>query len=465
MKPIYDFAKKEELELIHEYSMKLLKETGVVFYCDEVIQIFKEHGFKVEGNTVYMEEKDIMNALKTVPKEFEWYGRGSQVTLGGGKTVCAPCYGPMYILQDGEFHTPNIVDYNNFAKLDATSKVLDVSNPNMMDLSFMPSDVASNCAMATVLMHNERPAIGMVDGKQNAVDSIQMTREFYDVHDKTVVCGLINVASPCVYSQAMSEALVEYAKEGQGVFITPSAMSGLTAPDSIASLLLLNNTEVLPGVVLTQLINPGTPVVYGIQSHGSDIRYTVPTVGSPEQCLIFYAVKELGNFYGIPVRTGGSSGDAKQVDMQAGVESFATCFATLHSGADIMIHSCGGMDSDNTLSYDKYIYDEEVIQSVQRILKGVEVNEETLLYDKIKKAGPGGNFLGRTSRTYRDNYIFLDIPNRLSHSNWITEGAESITQRTKKAYEKRIEEFVMPELDKKQQAIIDKYIPEDFRVR
>lgn len=202
-------------------------------------------------------------------KAFDWYGRKGHVTVGGGKTICAPAYGPVFILEDGAFHRSEKRDFSNFTKLHASSKVLDVSNPNMMDFNFMLAEHASNWAVATTLMLDERPAIG-----------------------------------------------------------------------------------------------------------------------SPEQCLIFTAVKSLGDYYGLPVRTGGSSCDAKQVDMQAGVESFSTMFATLYSGADLMVHSCGSLDTDNTLSYDKFIYNEEVMLSVQRILHGFEVTEETLLYDLHQGSRP-----------------------------------------------------------------------------
>jgi len=460
MQDIYEFAKKEELDLIHEYSMKILNETGVSFMGEEAVEIFKRHGFKVDGHTVFMNESDVMKALKTVPKQFDWHGRDSHVVMGGGITICAPAYGPMYILEDGEFHMPTRDDFIKFSKLNATSKTHQASNPNMMDLSFMPSEIASNWAMATTLMLNTKPAIGMVDGRKSAIDSINMAQEFYGLKDKNVVCSLISIASPLRYSVAMCEALIEYAKRGQSVMISPAGMGGLTLPDSMAGALLVNNTEILAGIVLAQLINPGTPTVYGNQTHGTDLRYTVPCEGSPEQSLFFHSAKAFGKYYGnIPVRTGGVLSDAKQVDMQAGVESFSTCYATLHSGADIMLHSGGGLDSNNTLSYDKYIYDEEVVMTVQRMLRGIEVNEETLQLARIQKVGPGGDFIGKTSKLYRNDYLALNIPNRTAHSIWINDGAETIVQRTKKAYQKRLAEYVIPELDAERKAILERYVP------
>lgn len=467
----YNFAKKEELDLIHEYSMRLLEKNGVKFLYEGALDIFRAHGFRVEGDTVYMGEKDVRRALETTPRTFDWYGRKSHVTIGGGKTICAPAYGPIFVLEDNKYHRVEKRDFLNFAKLHATSKVLDVSNPNALDFSFMPESVASNWAQATVLMHDERPAIGMVDGAKNARDSIQMAREFYGVADpeKVVVTGLISVASPCHYSQAMCEALIEYAKEGQGVFITPAALSGLTVPGSIASLLLVNNVEILSGIVLAQLINPGTPVIYGNQSHGCDLRYGVPAIGSPEQCLIFSAVKAFGDYYGLPVRTGGSSCDAKQADMQAGAEAFSTMYATVQSGADLMVHSCGSLDTDNSVSYDKFIYDEELLLSVKHMARGFEVNEDTLLYDCIIEAGPGGEFLTLSDDNldacldaYKEDYLTLQVPSHVPHALWVERGEEPVTARTKKLYEKRLAEYQMPELEPERRAVLEKYVPAEL---
>lgn len=469
MRPVYNYATREELDLLHRYSMKSLEEVGVRFMCGDVIDIFKAHGFRTDGDKVFITEKDVWAALATAPKAFDWYGRKGRVTVGGGKTICAPAYGPVFILEDGAFHRSEKRDFLNFTKLHASSKVLDVSNPNMMDFNFMPAEHASNWAMATTLMLDERPAIGMVDGRKNARDSIRMAQEFYGIDDKCVVTGLISVASPCHYSQAMCEALIEYAGAGQGVFITPSSLNGMTVPGSLASLLLVNNVETLSGIVLAQLIRPGTPVIYGNQSHGCDLRYGVPAIGSPEQCLIFAAVKSLGDYYGLPVRTGGSSCDAKQVDMQAGVESFSTMFATLYSGADLMVHSCGSLDTDNTLSYDKFIYDEEVMLSVQRILRGFEVTEETLLYDCIREAGPGGEFLTLSDDNmdaclegYKDDYITLKVPSRIAHPLWVERGEEPVTARTRQICRQRLDGYTMPELEPERRAVLEKYVPADM---
>ncbi|SDO42319.1 trimethylamine---corrinoid protein Co-methyltransferase [Eubacterium maltosivorans] len=449
-----------ELELLHEESLKILENVGVAFFCEEAVEIFRKHGAHIEGETVFINEKMLRNALSTVPKSFEWFGRSSSVVIGNGNTVYAPAYGPMFVLEGEEYRYPTTQDFINFHKLDETSKVMSVGSPNIMDLPSVNASVRSDYAMAATLLYHEKPVLGIVDGKEKALNSIKMTKDFYDVQDKCVLVGLINTASPLHYSQAMGEALIEYAKQGQAVIVSGDAMSGMTTPDTIASCILTVNAEVLAGIVLTQLINPGTPVIYANQGHGSDLRYTVPTLGSPEDALMIQSIKAIGEFYGIPVRTGGCITDAKDADMQAGIESFTSCWATLSARTDLMMHSCGILDSFNSIGYEKYVYDEEIILSVERYLKGYEITEKTLMYDKIAKAGPGGNFISRTSKAYKNDYYLPNIPIRVSHGNWITDGSPTIKEKTAEIYHERLNNYTLPELDKAQAGIIRKYLPE-----
>lgn len=456
------FLSPSEIMLIHENSLEILKNVGVSFFCEEALEIFKKHGARVNGETVYIDEPLLNKALQTVPKEFNWVGRNTSVTIGNGSPVYAPAYGPMFVLDGNNYRYPTTTDFINFHKLDESSRVIHVGSPNIMDLPSVDPKIRSDYAMATTLLYHEKPVLGIVDGKEKALKSIQMTKEFYDIHDKCLLTGLINAASPLHYSQAMSEALIEYAKQNQAIIISGDAMSGLTTPDTIASCLLMVNVEVLAGIVLTQLVNPETPVIYANQGHGSDLRYTVPTLGSPEDALMIQSIKSLGNFYKIPVRTGGCITDAKDADMQAGIESFTSCYATLAAGTDLMMHSCGILDSFNSIGYEKYIYDEEIILSVERYLRGFEITEKTLMSSKIAKAGPGGNFLGRTSKAYKNDYYLPNIPIRFSHGNWIEEGSPTIKEVARKTLENRLETYILPAIDSRQKELLLNNIPKDL---
>ena len=205
----FNFAEKEELDQIHEATLDVLKNVGVNFHEKEALDIFKAHGARVDGNTVFIEADMVTKALSTAPSKFEWKGREKSVVIGDGGSISVPCYGPIYRLKDGEIKDIVPQDYVDVTKLHESSNVLDAGNPNVMEPVAIPRDIRRNYQMATALKYHTKPVMGMVDGKEAAEMSIQMAQDFYDVHDQTpVVAGLINVMSPLGISTAMCEALI-----------------------------------------------------------------------------------------------------------------------------------------------------------------------------------------------------------------------------------------------------------------
>ena len=457
MRQIYEIAPKDEMDLIHEKSLDLLETTGVAFSCEEALEIFKKHGCKVDGETVFIPRELVAKAMSTVPAKFDWYGRnGNFVTVGGGETVHTPAYGPMFVLDQDQYRFPTCKDFADFCKLDETSDVISTGNANILDQPEVPLAERGKYISAATLLYLTKPIMGDVDGKERSLNAIKMTKEFYDVtDDRCFLSGLIDVASPLHYTQAMAEGLIEYAKAGQAVVITGTSISGLTVPDTMASGLLVVNTENLAGIVLSQLVNPGTPVVYGNQGHGSDLRHSSLSIGSPEDSLFYHVTKSFGMYYNMPVRCGGSLTDSKYVDMQAGFESFNSAYATIHAGTDHMIHTCGILDTFNSVSYEKYMIDEENIKQIKRFIRGIHVDEKALMIEKIKKAGPMGNFIARTSKEYKENYNLPKLPIRINHGQWIDANKPSIIDNAHAAKEKRLEEYTLQPLEAFQKKIIE----------
>ena len=158
----------------------------------------------------------------------------------------------------------------------------------------------------------------------------------------------INVMSPLGISTAMCEALITYARAGQPVVVAEGGFPGVTLPPSIAGTLVSNNAGILAGITLAQLVNPGTPVVYGLPAVSGDLKVISMAIGGAETPLFVYYAKEIANYYHLPVRAGGGLTDAKAVDYQAGKETALNLFATYGAGIDFIIHACGILDTYNT---------------------------------------------------------------------------------------------------------------------
>lgn len=464
MKLRFSFAEKEELEKIHEATLDVLKNVGVNFHEEEALDIFKAHGARVQGTTVFIDRDMVEKAVAVAPASFEWYGREKSVVIGGGESISVPSYGPIYRRKAGKIESIVPQDFVDITKLHETSDVIDAGNPNVMEPVAIPRAARRNYQMATVLKYHTKPVMGMVDGKEAAEDSIKMARDFYDIHDKRpVVAGLINVMSPLGISTAMCEALITYAKEGQPVVVAEGGFPGVNLPPSIAGTVVSNNAGILAGITLAQLVNPGTPVVYGLPAVSGDLRVISMAIGGDETSLFVYYAKEIANYYHLPVRAGGGLTDAKEVDYQAGKETALNLFATYGAGVDFVIHSCGILDTYNTISFEKLVLDEETIKTVKRQLRGFEVDDRHLMVDEIAKAGPGGSYINRrTPKIYREEFMLPRLANRETTQNWLTDGAKSVESLATALVKERIESYQLPALNGFQKKILEACIPKEF---
>jgi trimethylamine--corrinoid protein Co-methyltransferase len=206
------------------------------------------------------------------------------------------------------------------------------------------------------------------------------------------------------------DILREFARAGQPVSIGPMAMTSGTAPGTLAGTLAQENAEILAGVVITQLLAPGTAITYGGIPHIMDPRTAICSFGSPEQGIMAVAMVQIARSYGFPVYVNVGLTDAKLPDAQAGVEKAASLLLDVLAGAETFGHGgiCG---TDHAGSLMWLAFDDEVMNYITRITRGIEVDGEHLATDVIHSVGPGGNFLSEehTVRHFRDE-IWLPRP-------------------------------------------------------
>jgi trimethylamine--corrinoid protein Co-methyltransferase len=169
-----------------------------------------------------------------------------------------------------------MADYDNFCKLVQTSHAIDMNGCLMVDPSDRPSHLAHLDMIAANILLCDKPFLGSSVSRQAAVDSIEMAGLAWggknEIKNKPVMIAIISSLSPLQYSAEMTGALIEYARHGQVNMIGLLMMAGATGPVTLPGLLALQNAEMLAGVTLTQLVNPGTPVIYGSTSTVTNMR-------------------------------------------------------------------------------------------------------------------------------------------------------------------------------------------------
>jgi trimethylamine--corrinoid protein Co-methyltransferase len=393
-----EFLSPSDIQAIHDTSMKIMGEIGILFPEENALEIFRKNGFKVEGKKVFFSQEQVMGAVKNVPDQFTLHARNPDrnVIIGNGKPVFAPGYGAPFLVdaQEGK-REPTLDDYHNLVKLAHALPNQDLSGHLMVEPQDIPSDTAHLQMLHAHMLHSDKPFIGSSEGARGSQHTMEMIEILFGGKpDRPVTVGLINPLSPLGYGTEMLEAILAYARAGQPLIFATLIMAGSTGPITLAGVLAVQNAELLAGIVLAQLVKPGLPCMYGSTSTNIDLRTGALAIGSPELSLCISAHAQLARFYGLPSRGGGALTDSSICDAQAGYESMFSLLTTVNSGIEFVLHAGGIVSSYLAFSYEKFVMDDEICGMLRHYLRGIQVEPDTLAYEVIAHVGPGGHFLG-----------------------------------------------------------------------
>jgi trimethylamine--corrinoid protein Co-methyltransferase len=271
--------------------------------------------------------------------------------------------------------------------------------------------------------------------------------------------AIVHAASPLKYSPEMAEIIIDMARLGQPLVITDMVLAGTSGPVSLPGLLAMANAEILSGIVLAQLAGPGTPVVYGSVSAPSDMRTVASAVGAPEAVVLASAIIQLAQHYKVPCRTGGMLTNSHCLDSQAAAEGTLMMSTAVRNGANFILHACGQLGSYISMSFEKWILDEEVCRTLRRVLKAMDINVESIDVDTIKSMGSDGNYLTHPTtfkhcRSLYQPYLFT----RDDYQTWATRGARRVADQTQSILEKRLQGYEKPPIDPGLERELEEYV-------
>jgi trimethylamine--corrinoid protein Co-methyltransferase len=262
----------------------------------------------------------------------------------------------------------------------------------------------------------------------------------------------------------MTEGLIEYAKHGLPVDIASEPQMGATSPVTIAGTLAQQTAEILGGVVIAQLVNPGTPVLMGTVGAAMDMRNGSIALGGIEAGIINVAHAQIARFYGIPCRGTGCNTESKCLDIQAGLEKAITLFMPAMAGINMLFYP-GTMDHAKTISLESLLIDNEICGMAFRALQGVTVDDETIGVDLIEKVGPGQHYLAQRHTMLhleKEQYV-PKILNRQSFEDWQRSGSKDLWQVAKEEVKRLLKlhkPVLLPEECEKELLQIVKHVEE-----
>lgn len=436
---------RAELERIHEQTLKVLAETGVAFHSDEALTIFKNAGAKTVGDLVLISPDMVERALESAPSEFTWHARNPEnsilVGVDQNRVHVMLDHGSVNIQDiDNGRRTSVTTDLSNLYRLGQASSVCNVIGQAPVDPSDADPSVKHLIITRELLCNTDKPLMSY------PVDSTQQTRDIFTMVEMVMgkgylanhpavgvsVCAL----SPLKYAPESCDTLVEYSRRNQPALVLTCAMSGVTAPVSLMGTVILQNAEILAGLVLTQLVNPGNPFVYCPASAVPNMKSAAYITGSPESNLINVVGLQLAReLYNLPTRTMAGLTDAKIVDCQAGYETMQNLFTLMLSGTSMINECVGTLDAIMTVSYEKFIIDQELIARMHRIMEGVDTSEEEFDIRVIQEIGQKGSYLMHPTTAKKCRSMWTPVvSDRNLYADWERSGAEDVVVQANRKY-------------------------------
>ncbi len=463
----FEYFSRKDVQQIHGASLKILEETGVNFGYEPALEVLGDAGCKIEGERVYFSPELIEEMVAKAPSEFTLYARNPEknVTIGGDHIAFIPCYGPPIVTDLDRGRRSSILeDYQNFVKLSYLSQALDITGGMMAEPGDVPIERRNSEMMYASMKYSDKPFMGGAIGAEAARETIEMACLVFgsktELAKKPPFISLLCSLTPLAYDDRMLGAIMEYAKAGMPQLISSLSIAGATTPVTMEGTLVVQNAEILAGIVLTQIIRAGTPVVFAGSSSSAAMRHGTLSIGSPEMAVNAAATAQMARFYNLPSRGGGALSDSKTPDAQAGFEAMMSQLMATLSGVNFVLHSAGILESYLTVSYEKFMIDDEICGMCKRIKRGESVTPEKLAVDVIQQVGPGGEYLTNmhTFQNFRKEFYQPILEERDNFDNWQKKGSLSIEQVANKKWKEKLNNYVEPVLPEKVELVLQDYI-------
>jgi trimethylamine:corrinoid methyltransferase-like protein len=436
---VLKLVSEEDVERLHQAALSLLREPGLQSESDLFLDLFAKGGAHVDrdARTIRLPAEMVEAAIASAPSSFVLHGRrdeANSLLLEPGRVY----YGmggtsePMFFdFQLGRGRQPTKQDMVHSTRLGQALTNIDFVQTLCMSgdqptaqIFFHDFDsIFRNTSKPTVINILERPftqhLLEMAAAASGGEEALRQSPS---------MLGIVTPVSPLKIA-VMNEGLIDAVQAGVPILYSPGPLMGATAPATVAGTIVLTMAEVLFGVVLTQLIRPGAPVVLKPDTDVFDMHTTQVTYGSPEQNLGKVAVIQMAHRYGLPIYGLGGGVEAKFPDAEAASEA----------AMEMLLNGLAGMtlsQSLGTLAFGMYgsqemvVICDEIVNAIRRVLDGITISDDTLALDVIREVGHGGSFLqhDHTVRHFRREMYFPKLFRRQSLDEWAKAGAKQAHQ-------------------------------------
>jgi len=431
---------EESISKVHQTAMQVIEEVGFEVQSDTALELFARAGAIVdrEKHLVRLNESRVKELIDAAPSEIRLCGQDeAHDIILGGRRVYAGTGGTALYVYDPNVNQTRLASMEDLRciaglvdKLDNIHLFMLPTYPN--ELPVEQVDVNRFFAGLDNTTKHVMGGVYTLEGVKNVIRMAEIVAgSAQALRQRPLISMIACIISPLRIDKTYGDLLVTIARNGIPVACPAEPLCGATSPVTLAGNLVVQTVDSLMGVMLTQITNPGTPVILGSVATSTDLRNLRYLAGSIEMGLLNAAGAQMAQFYQLPFYATGGMTDSKTLDAQCGYESALTALLCALSGANFIHDAAGLMEFAMTVCYEKYIIDNEMLGMVMRAVDGIKVDDDTLAFDLIKQVGPGGNFVAarHTRRFMRGEHYQPTLSDRDSREDWEAGGRKTTWER------------------------------------
>ena len=431
---------EESISKVHRTAMQVIEEVGFEVQSDTALELFARAGAIVdrEKHLVRLNESRVKELIDAAPSEIRLCGQDeAHDVILGGRRVYAGTGGTALYVYDPNVNQTRLASMEDLRciaglvdKLDNIHLFMLPTYPN--ELPVEQVDVNRFFAGLDNTTKHVMGGVYTLEGVKNVIRMAEIVAgSAQALRQRPLISMIACIISPLRIDKTYGDLLVTIARNGIPVACPAEPLCGATSPVTLAGNLVVQTVDSLMGVMLTQITNPGTPVILGSVATSTDLRNLRYLAGSIEMGLLNAAGAQMAQFYQLPFYATGGMTDSKTLDAQCGYESALTALLCALSGANFIHDAAGLMEFAMTVCYEKYVIDNEMLGMVMRAVDGIKVDDDTLAFDLIKQVGPGGNFVAarHTRRFMRGEHYQPTLSDRDSREDWEAGGRKTTWER------------------------------------
>lgn len=449
---------EDQLETIHNASLKILKEIGIDILLPQAREYFKKAGADVDPNSyrVRFDSAMVESLIGLAPSKVTLLARNPENNMIIGENYVhfdTVSSAPNVSDLDGGRRPGNKKDFQSLVKLAQHFNVIScIGGYPVEPLDYHPSTRHLE-ATRDIIQLSDKSIRGYSLGLTRLQDALTMSKisrglgEYSEIND-TILMTTINVNSPLVLDDAMLEGIIEMAKTNQLSILTPFTLAGAMAPVTLAGAIAQQNAECLAAYMLSQIVVPGAPIMYGGFISNVDMKSGSPAFGTPEYIKTAMAGGQLARRYGLPYRSSNVNA-SNAVDAQAAYESVFSLWGAIMGGANLIKHGAGWLEGGLVASFEKYILDVDLLQMFTEFLQPIKVTDAELGFDAIADVGPGGHFFAteHTQERYKTAFYPPILSDWRNFESWHEAGEPKTHEKANAVYKQALDEYQQPHLD------------------